>query len=658
MTQYSYSRVSLFEDCPYHFKLKYIDKLTELPKLEADNALIIGNAMHLGIETDVETALEQYYNAFPVMTDAIIEEAMKMEILIPKVKEYLETNFEGFKFIHEYKIDHPNYVGYVDLILKAPDGTCMVMDFKYSNHIKNYLDSGQLHIYKDYLEQDGFNIKKLAYLFVPKTSIKKKDTEGIYEFRKRIVEEVAKSNVTFVPIEFDEMKTVFFINSIKEIEDAKTYPKNVSGKCFACIPRFKPDYLETIMNEKGEIKMVLPKNERRERKIDTKPDLWIYADSYVGKSTFIDNVENVLFLNTDGNTDNTTAPVIRIKDVVTKSGRVTTRKFAWDVFLDAVGELETVENDYEAVALDLVEDLYEHCRVYTFDKNGWEHESDGTYGKGWSMVTTEFNNVMKRLKALGYQVIYISKEKVDEITLKGGAKRSTFKPNINDKVANFLSGTVDLTLRAYVDSNDERFLQLKKQQNVFGGGRFDFQIDVIPLEMEVFLEELTAAQDLKSTGKKAPRKPKDEPRQRTPRTKQTEAVEEKSTDEVEEYVAKKRMYFEHDGTGDMIIVKKGDSLNFLNNDIFDERTKAEYDEWLEDQDESEDAEEQEEKKEEPPARQRRSRTKPEETPVEDAPPKRERRQRTPVEDGTPPGEGDDEPEEKKEAPARRQRRSR
>ncbi|MBU5212455.1 PD-(D/E)XK nuclease family protein, partial [Heyndrickxia oleronia] len=33
MTQYSYSRVSLFNDCPYHFKLKYIDRLTEIQDL-------------------------------------------------------------------------------------------------------------------------------------------------------------------------------------------------------------------------------------------------------------------------------------------------------------------------------------------------------------------------------------------------------------------------------------------------------------------------------------------------------------------------------------------------------------------------------------------------------------------------------------------------
>lgn len=645
MTQYSYSRVSLFNDCPYHFRLRYIDKLTEIPDLtRADNPLIIGHALHSGIEHDVEKALNEYYNAFPVMNDAIVEESMKLEILIPKVKEFLSKNFEGCELIHEYKIDKPNYIGFVDLIVKSPDGTCMVIDFKYSNHIKNYMDSAQLHIYRDYLKQDGFNVEKLAYLFVQKTSIKQKQDEDLFHFRKRLVETVEESKITFVPIDFDDMKTIYFLNNIDEIEKTNDFSKrNKSKNCFACNPRFRPNYLEAIENAKGEIEMILPENKRRERKIDTKPDFWIYADSYTGKSTFVDKVENVLFLNTDGNTDNTTAPVISIKDEVTKKGRVTSRKLAWDLFLDVVAELEAADNDYEAVAIDLVEDLYEHCRVYVFDKNGWEHESDGTYGKGWSMVTTEFNNAMKRLKALGYQIIYISKEKVEEYSLKGGAKRTAFKPNINDKVANFLSGTVDLTLHAYVDSDDKRFLQLAKKQNVFGGGRYDFQVETIPLEMEAFIEELTAAQDGNEGESEKPKR-------------ERKKKEEKEKDDGN--VAGKTMYFEHEGSGDFIVVKKGESLEFLDTDIFDERTKKEYEQWLAEK-EDETAEDVPAEKEEKPKRARRSRkTEESETPAEEEKPKRQRRQRKPAEDDTPPGEGDTNAPAEEEAPKRRTRRKR
>ena len=521
--RYSYSRVDLFNNCPYHFKLRYIDKLTELPNYEASNPLLIGSALHEAIEHDLDTAINNYFNSFPVLTDDIILEAMKLEVVVPKVQEFLEQ-FIGFELIHEYKIDKPDYLGFVDLILVAPTKECVVIDFKYSNNIKNYLDSGQLHIYKYYLEQDGFNVKKLGYLFVPKVNLKREENEDLFNYRKRVLDELEERDVQFVPIEYDEMEVIYFLNAKKRIEKAiknNDFPKNVTGNCFACNPRFAPNYLEIITNEEGEIELVLPKNERREKKIDTRPDFWIYGDSYVGKSTFVDNVENVLFLNTDGNTDNTTAPVVMIKDEVTKEGRRIKRKLAWEKFLEVIDALETEENDYEAVAIDLMEDLYEHCRYYVFEQNGWEHESDGSYGKGWSKVTTEWQKAIKRLKALGYQIIYISKELREEITLKGGAKRTVFKPNISDKVANFLTGTVDLTMRAFADSDDNRHLQLAKKHNVFGGGRFQFEVETCALDYDEFLEELKAAQEGKVTKRK---------------TKKVEAVEDVKSDDVIEDV--------------------------------------------------------------------------------------------------------------------------
>ncbi|MDM5350272.1 PD-(D/E)XK nuclease family protein [Lysinibacillus sphaericus] len=94
MTQYSFSRVPLFEDCPYHFKLQYIDKLTELPNYDATNALTIGKALHTGIEHNVQTALDYYYNSFPVLTDRMVEKAIKLEILIPKVQAYGEDGIQ------------------------------------------------------------------------------------------------------------------------------------------------------------------------------------------------------------------------------------------------------------------------------------------------------------------------------------------------------------------------------------------------------------------------------------------------------------------------------------------------------------------------------------------------------------------------------------
>ena len=49
----------------------------------------------------------------------------------------------------------------------------------------------------------------------------------IYTFRKRLVQTVEESQVEFVPIEFDEMKTVYFLNSIKTIEKPTAFQREM-----------------------------------------------------------------------------------------------------------------------------------------------------------------------------------------------------------------------------------------------------------------------------------------------------------------------------------------------------------------------------------------------------------------------------------------------
>lgn len=545
LMQFSYSRVDLFKRCPYHFKLRYIDRLTELPNYEANSPLIVGHALHTGIEKGKKAMLKEFYNAFPLVTNDVINEAIKLEHNLEKAEEWLSdfnNSFSftgGYEFIHEYEINKPEFIGFVDLIVKRK-GTndIAIIDFKYSNAIEKYKESPQLQIYKYYLEQEGYNVIAMGYLFLPKTSIRQKKDEDLIQFRKRLNVTIRKLKTTCLKIEPQEMEIIYFLNQCREIKEAiqeKTFNwiKNPNDECFACNPRFAPEYLEQLRDDKGELIMTLPKNIRREKKIDERPDFWIYGDSYVGKSTFVDQFDDLLFLNTDGNTDNTTSPVINIKDEVVKEGRITKRTFAWEQFLNVVSELETdKDSGFKAIAIDLFEDLREHCRIYVFDKNGWEHESDGGYGKGWAMVKTEFNNAIKRLKNLGYQIIYISKEVKSETTLKGGAVRTNFIPNIDDKTANFTTGTVDLTIRAFMNSDGVRLLQLSKQRNVFGGGRFNFLNDTCELSKDEFIQELINAQKASHAKITAKTKPIKEEIKEDKSVKQTIKEDTKITEEV------------------------------------------------------------------------------------------------------------------------------
>ncbi len=501
--QVSYSRVSTHEKCPYQFKLRYRDKLQTIFNCDPQSPLVLGHALHTGIEKNVDEAIKEYYAAYPVIKDAHVTEAMKLEYLIPKVKVLLP---EGK---HEMMISTSDFIGFIDLLV--PMGWMSkespynqygkdvdiydIYDFKYSNNVDSYMESAQLHLYKYFFEltNPGKRIGNLYFVFIPKCNLRQKyknktnpRDETLYEFRKRCLEDLESKEIQIEQVKYEPNKVIEYLIATKHCIEDTEYTKNETRLCDWC------EY--QLYCQKGIDYMILPENKRREKTINTEPDMWIYADSYVGKSTFVDQIDGVIFANTDGNIENTTSPVVRITDVIEKNGRMTEKKFAWEVFLEFVEELEKKENNFKVVAIDLLEDLFEHCRLYMYKKLGVEHEQDAGFGKGWDMVRTEFCSTIKRLKNLGYRIIYISKELKTEINLKNGAKITSYAPNLPDKVANILAGTVTLTVRAFMN-NRGRFLQLAKEENIFGGGRFNFVHDTCPLDINAFVEELKLAQN-------------------------------------------------------------------------------------------------------------------------------------------------------------------
>lgn len=480
--QFSYSRVGTFEKCKFQFKLHYLEGLKTIFNCDPANPLTLGLAIHKGIETDVETAINEYLMSYPVVDNQIINETIKLKYWIQEAKKILP---EGE---HEVRIETEDFIGFIDLITPNEDGTYDLYDFKYSNNIENYMKSGQLHIYKDYFEEIyGKKIRKLYFVFIPKISIRQKMTESLYDFRVRLKEGLQNLSIQVKEVQYDPSKRIEFLETIQKIKETKDFEeKNETKLCDWC-------EFQSYCKKGNDYMIILPKNERKEATINTKPDMWLYGESYSGKTVFMDSFDDNLMLNTDGNVDHITSPVIRIKNEVTVDGRLTKTKLAWEVFKDVIEELEKKNNDFKTITVDLVEDLYEHCRLYMYEKNGWEHESDGAYGKGWDVIKTEFLSTMKRLKNAGYQVVYISKQLTSSITLKSGQEITTFKPNIPDKIANVLAGTVDLTARV-VAEGDRHYMSFKTSEVIFGGSRYNFGVQEIPLDYKTFIDTMISAQ--------------------------------------------------------------------------------------------------------------------------------------------------------------------
>lgn len=182
--------------------------------------MILGTAIHLGLEKDVEAAIEYYKSQYYMLTTEHYNEIIKLEELIPKAKAKLP---EGQ---HEVKIEANGYIGYIDLLADN-----WIIDFKYSNNWDNYLTSPQIHLYKFFADRP---IDRLSYLFIPKIRIRQKKDETIQEFRLRLRNELEYAEPELVDVEYDESKVKEWLQGVNTAQNAKEFPRNETRLCNWC----------------------------------------------------------------------------------------------------------------------------------------------------------------------------------------------------------------------------------------------------------------------------------------------------------------------------------------------------------------------------------------------------------------------------------------
>lgn len=173
--------------------------------------------------------------------------------------------------------------------------------------------------------------------------------------------------------------------------------------------------------------MPLPKNVKR--KVDGYLYIkgMIYANAGFGKTTLVDDESlNTLMLNTDGNIDQSTSPVELIKD--------------WDHFVSTVDEIEeAVLNgtfEFQTVAVDLIDDIYEMCRKKTCDIREITHESDEEYGKAYDAIRLQFLATINRLIKLPINLFLLGHpaEKQTTSSFNKNKKYTYYLPFMTEKV--------------------------------------------------------------------------------------------------------------------------------------------------------------------------------------------------------------------------------
>ncbi|WEV51648.1 AAA family ATPase [Lactobacillus sp. ESL0731] len=174
-------------------------------------------------------------------------------------------------------------------------------------------------------------------------------------------------------------------------------------------------------------------------------NFFIWGATMSGKSYFASFFPNPLVLNTDGNSEQGSAPSIQIRNERGKDGKLrqSAIKQIDDVIL-ALQNQDKTKPQFETLVVDVIDDICVMFEQAICIDNGVQSLADIGYGKGYAMLNSTLQQFVMDLKALPMNIIYISRELsiTDDKT-----NVTTYVPSLKTKYYNIVNGNCDLVIR-------------------------------------------------------------------------------------------------------------------------------------------------------------------------------------------------------------------
>lgn len=199
----------------------------------------------------------------------------------------------------------------------------------------------------------------------------------------------------------------------------------------------------------------------------------LYGPPKIGKTTLAANLDpdRTLFLATEPGHDAQELYVVPIE--------------SWEHFRRVGAELVQGNHQFTTVVIDTVDGLVAMCQDAVMEAAGVVHPSDLEYGKGWSMVTSEFTLRTAKL-ATRMGLWLISHDKEVEIKQRVGSITKIVPTIAPPKVREWCEGFCDLILYAgavVTEEGEQRVLRTRASENYSTGGRVLLP-DPIPMPLE------------------------------------------------------------------------------------------------------------------------------------------------------------------------------
>lgn len=241
---------------------------------------------------------------------------------------------------------------------------------------------------------------------------------------------------------------------------------------------------------------------------------FIYGIPKIGKTTFVHKLygDRVLFIATEK----------RHKVLVGANVQYVS---SWIEYLQVLAQLRNkkIQERYDVVAIDTVENLYKMLEAYILSKYGKTEFGQVDWGKDWIDLKNDWANNLQMIERLGYSPVFIShatqvltkipasgmlKENVNETMTLAKDKKTgeeyyefnKYVPDLKDKVMAPINKMVDnilfMTITADENGAEHRVIHLRETLQWQAGSTFDGIAPVIPLDAKAYENAVAKAIDL------------------------------------------------------------------------------------------------------------------------------------------------------------------
>ena len=202
----------------------------------------------------------------------------------------------------------------------------------------------------------------------------------------------------------------------------------------------------------------------------------LYGREKIGKSTLAASFDKPIFLEFEAGLRNISCDKISCP--------------TWKHATGAVDLLRREDHGYLVVVVDTVGRAWDRCRADVLAKNGWSHEQEGGYGRGYDAIRDEFRNWFDALVNLGLGVVLIAHDQSEEIT-KPTKVVSYTSAKLDKRCRSIIVPEVEMVLFADTETTKDgttRVLRTKRTEYFEAGDRSGRLPESIPLSIEALRE--------------------------------------------------------------------------------------------------------------------------------------------------------------------------